>query len=388
MPEPINKQSHESPKPKARLFYLLSGSVLLLCILALTERSTYQALWLTLFVVTLCLIALAIGLLWQQHKALQHVSAMLNATGTNYRDISLGTEAKSSSLRQLKQFVLDQERQQNSQYEYARELVHMASELARSAEQSANNAAQQKHSISGSAAALTELSQSIRDVAEQVFDAQKRIESSRTETHESMRIAQATKAELASTTELSDDAGKMVEELNKQARSVAERSSVIQDIADQTNLLSLNAAIEAARAGEHGRGFAVVADEVRELSHRSRASAQEISESMAEVLKQMQRIKTQVDQVVAKAHHNLTSINDMEQRIHQADDDMAAISDKIAMISTAASQQSLAGDEISRNIESLLNQAEQHTQLSDETVTISRYLADKAKQNQQTGKPS
>lgn len=320
---------------------------------------------------------------WRRLHSMEALSSSMAQAGVSYRDLSLDPQTQEASLTKLKQYALSTERAQKHQGERFAEFIHMASELAESAKTSAQNADQQKQAISSSAAAVTELSQSIKDVANQVTDAHQRIESSRSDTHNCMSIASGTKLELENTTYLADQTAELVNELSNQTKKVVRLSTIIQDIADQTNLLSLNAAIEAARAGEQGMGFAVVADEVRNLSHRSRDSAEEISSSIATVQKQMETMNTQVAAVVSKAHQNLARITEMEGKLNSTDQNMASLTEQMYVISTAAEQQSLATEEISRSIEAVLAQSESNTAISQETVNISEYLALRAKQSQQ-----
>jgi methyl-accepting chemotaxis protein len=258
------------------------------------------------------------------------------------------------------------------------EFNHMASELSMSAAASARNAGEQKQAISSSAAAVAELSQSIADVARQVKEAHGDIETARQQTEIGRNEALRACAEIANMTALSEQSVAMVSELFEQSNKVAAMSKSIRDIANQTNLLSLNAAIEAARAGEQGRGFAVVADEVRSLAIRSRESADDISDSINTTQSQMAQVKQQAADVVAKARDNLNSIQFLEFNLSTLDITIDSLAEKILLIATTAEQQSFATNEISSNVEILLFQADKNTFIADETVNIAQYLSNKS----------
>lgn len=278
----------------------------------------------------------------------------------------------------MRHYLLTQTRLGEDKEGYLAEFNHMANELSMSAAASAKNANSQKQAISSSAAAVTELSQSISDVANQVKEAHENIKAARDQTAAGRYESQKTCQEIESMTELSEQSVSMVNTLFEQSTKVAAMSNIIRDIADQTNLLSLNAAIEAARAGEHGRGFAVVADEVRSLSIRSRESADAINESIQMTQNQMAQVKQQVNLVVDKARDNLSSIQNLENNLRTLDCTIDSLSEKILLITTNAEQQSFATNEISFNIETLLSQAEQTTSIANETVNIADYLSNKA----------
>jgi len=144
-----------------------------------------------------------------------------------------------------------------------------------------------------------------------------------------------------------------MEELGKSSDQIGRIISVIDDIADQTNLLALNAAIEAARAGEQGRGFAVVADEVRKLAERTSNATKEIAQMIKSIqsetknaVKAMQAGNMQVEQGLVTTAQAGESLGEIIQMAHQ-------VGEMVLHIATAASQQSGATEEVSGNMEQI-----------------------------------
>ena len=238
--------------------------------------------------------------------------------------------------------------------EQVAQVVSAAStQLSAQIEQSDKGALQSAQLLDVAAAAMNQMNSSVQEVARNASDASSAAAQTKERALAGAAIVENAVQSIGHVHTVSMRLKKDMEQLNGHAQSITRIMNVISDIADQTNLLALNAAIEAARAGEAGRGFAVVADEVRKLAEKTLASTSDVSnaitaiqDSTAESVAAMDEASVQVEQATDYANQSGKALQEIVATV-------ATTADQVNAIATASGQQSAASDEINRSIENV-----------------------------------
>jgi methyl-accepting chemotaxis protein len=213
------------------------------------------------------------------------------------------------------------------------------------------NSESQAAQIHEVASTSQQLSSSIVDIARSTSVASEVAEEAMGVARDGKQQADEAVAMVGGMTSVTQDLGGMVERLHGRVEEISDIITVIEDIADQTNLLALNAAIEAARAGEQGRGFAVVADEVRKLAERTVKATSEITGKISAVQDESGQTARSMEQAVAQVDRTKEAISTMGDALGRAEDSVSKARDEITQIATAVEQQSSATEEISSTID-------------------------------------
>ncbi len=289
-----------------------------------------------------------------------------------FAELSRNCNRLVDSLRTLIQGILDRSNQ----------LAAAAEETSAITAQTTAGIQEQKNQVDQVATATTQLSSSAMQVSTSADEALNQIRQADEEAQHMRAIADENKRTILALADEVAKAGQVINKVHSDSASIGSILDVIRGIAEQTNLLALNAAIEAARAGEQGRGFAVVADEVRSLASRTQDSTQEIQQ-MIQVLQQgtqeavsvMELGRQQANSCVEKTEQANVALESISNAVHYAHDSGTHIAN-------AAQEQNLVSQQVSEKLEHIAAISEETATGADQTAQSSHQVAQLAEELQ------
>ena len=254
------------------------------------------------------------------------------------------------------------------------QLASAAEELNVVTEESSKALQLQNDEVQQAAAAITEMSAAVDEVATTALQSSEAsAESAKLAAEGKVKVGETTAVIREMNQDMTQSSG-VIDKLAAQVASIGQVLDVIRAVAEQTNLLALNAAIEAARAGEAGRGFAVVADEVRSLAHRTQVSTGEIEAMVRDVQSSANAAVSSIKNTGTKAHEAQSAVQATAEVLDRITTRILAISDSNHIVASAAEQQSKVAREIDRNIITISDLSTQTAAGANQTSASSHEL--------------
>ncbi len=235
-----------------------------------------------------------------------------------------------------------------------------AAQLAASSAGLSDSSSQQSDAVSATAASIEELTVSITQVSESAQLASGVVDETLRVSESGLAKGNQVSAGIAAIDSAVSDFGGQMEDLRGQAANIGTVVKLIREIAEQTNLLALNAAIEAARAGEQGRGFAVVADEVRKLAERTSTATHEIQQTIEGIQQNMEQAGGRLDLVKSRVKEGVFSIRELVDPLKGLQEHASKAAQGLRELTSATREQQQVSEQIARNTEKIAGSAEQN----------------------------
>ncbi len=237
--------------------------------------------------------------------------------------------------------------------------MHKAAEILRQkAADSGDSVATQFQETEQVATAMAQMLSAIQEVAKNTSEAASSAQQASKRASCGKKVVDQTITNIDHISRTVENASSVLQGLQQETENIGKILDVIRDIAEQTNLLALNAAIEAARAGEQGRGFAVVADEVRSLANRTQQSTQEIQSMIERLQEGSQNAVREMENGRSQAQQGVEQVNKAGELLDEINGMVASISDMNTMIASAVEEQSAVASEVNGNVSMIREGAE------------------------------
>lgn len=288
----------------------------------------------------------------QSNDEIGDLSCSFAAMSNNLREIIQSINADSDLLSHKSQLLI----QTNSEMtEHSNDVLKEALNVASASEEMANTAKEVSHNCTDASNFSSDVQEVVKTGVVQVRNAVEKIRKHTQQTNESAI---------------------MIHKLGEQTQQISGIISTIQEIAEQTNLLALNAAIEAARAGEHGRGFAVVADEVRSLAGRTAGSTKEISSMIISIQEMVKETTNNMDVNVSKMNEIADDTIAIENSLNSINSSVETVHEQILQIARATDEQTSTSQNISNNMQAISDTTHETATHVGKSLDIAKELKD------------
>ncbi|WP_420916831.1 methyl-accepting chemotaxis protein [Pseudomonas protegens] len=257
----------------------------------------------------------------------------------------------------------------------AHQLASAAEELNSVTEEGARGLTQQNNEIEQAATAVNEMTSAVEEVAHNAVSTSEASKSATTSAGDGRDLVRETVSAIERMSSDVQGTASLIGDLANESRDIGKVLDVIRGLADQTNLLALNAAIEAARAGEAGRGFAVVADEVRALAHRTQQSTSEIERMIGSIQSGTEHAVDSMRNSTERAESTLSIARGAGQSLDTINSAISEINERNLVIASAAEEQAQVAREVDRNLVNIRDLSVQSTTGANQTQAASSELS-------------